>query len=91
MANGNINPNVHWRDSARPVRFFIVDYKAALVLVLLLLFPSWNLFFITIGLFCFLFVLERYGYSTMVFLRLLRGFFAGSMKSAMPWWRQPKI
>lgn len=38
----------------------------------------------------FFMILERYGFTVTVFLRLARGFLGGSYKVARPWWFRPK-
>lgn len=77
----------HWRDSARPVRFWIIDYRATFPLLFLIVhIRPWTLAM------AFLFVvffslLERYGFTVAVFLRWARSFIAGPRKIAQPWWK----
>jgi intracellular multiplication protein IcmT len=78
--------NASWRDSARPARFFIIDAKAAFPVLLFLLHISWWTFYIVIAATLFFTALNKFGYSVEVFLRIVRGFFAGSRKLAIPWW-----
>jgi intracellular multiplication protein IcmT len=78
--------NAHWRDSARPARFFIIDAKAAFPVLLFLLHITWWTFFVAIAATLFFTALNRFGYSVEVFLRLVRSFFSGSRKMAIPWW-----
>lgn len=82
----NINPNAHWRDSARSVRFFFVDYRAMFPLLVLLFVPRVWTIGVAVGAMVFFMILERYGFTVTVFLRLFRGFFAGPLKVARPWW-----
>lgn len=91
MRREDINPDAHWRDSARQVRFFIIDYRATFPLLLFIFFPSMTFFWIIVFLMGFLFFIERYGYTVTVFLRVLRGFIGGRQKSAIPWWRSPRV
>jgi intracellular multiplication protein IcmT len=77
-----------WRDTARSARFFFVDYRAAFPLLLFLLHIKFWTFFLAIGVIVCLYILERYGYTVPVFLRIVRSFLAGSRKSARPWWRK---
>ena len=81
-----INMNAHWRDSARSVRFFIWDGKAAFPMVIFLMHV--RLWTLGVALLTMLFftVLNRYGFSPMVFFRYIRSFFAGPRKVAVPWW-----
>jgi len=76
----------HWRDSARPAKFFIFDAKAAFPLLLFLLHIELWTFVVAISAMFFFTILNRFGYSTTVFLRCTRSFFAGKRKVAIPWW-----
>lgn len=79
-------PNAHWRDSARPAKFFVFDAKAAFPLLLFLLHIKIWTFVIAVSAMFFFTILNRFGYSTMVFLRCMRAFFTGNRKIAIPWW-----
>lgn len=81
-------PTAHWRDSARAARFFIIDYRAAFPLLLLLLHIQWWTFFTAILTTIALALLERYGFTVTVFLRWLRSTLAGPRKIAVPWWKE---
>lgn len=77
----------HWRDTARPARFFFVDYRAAFPLLFFLLhIRVWTFILAVVAIFCF-YLLERYGYTVPVFFRLFRTALAGPRKYARPWWR----
>jgi intracellular multiplication protein IcmT len=78
----------HWRDSARNVRLWFIDFRACFPLLILLFhIKLWTfvLAVITTGFFA---GLERYGFSVAVFLRWLRSYIAGPRKIAQPWWRR---
>lgn len=78
--------NAHWRDSARSAQFFIFDAKAAFPLLLFLLHIKLWTFILAVSAMFFFTILNRFGYSTIVFLRCARSFFAGKRKIALPWW-----
>lgn len=83
-----VNANAHWRDSARSIRFFIWDGKAVFPMVIFLMHMKiWTLAVALITMMFFT-ILNRYGFSPMVFLRFLRSFIAGPNKLAIPWWLQ---
>lgn len=84
------NPNAHWRDSARPVRFFLVDYRAMFPLLILIFIPRLWSVALAVGAIFFFMILERYGFTVKVFLRLFRGFLGGRVKLARPWWYRTK-
>lgn len=76
----------HWRDSARPVKFFMWDGRAAFpVLIFILHMALWTLI-TALALIAFFSMLNRYGFTPMVFFRWLRSAIAGSHKTAIPWW-----
>lgn len=77
----------HWRDSARPVRFWIIDYRATFPLLFLLVhIRIWTLV-MAVMFIVFFSMIERYGFTVAVFLRWTRSFIAGPRKIAQPWWK----
>ena len=78
----------HWRDSARNVRFFFIDFRACFPLLLLLFHIRLWTFILAVIATAFFAALERYGFSVTVFLRWLRSFVAGPRKIAQPWWKR---
>jgi intracellular multiplication protein IcmT len=78
--------SAHWRDSARPARFFIVDAQAAFPLLLFLLHIKVWTFLIAVSAMLFFTTLNRFGFSISVFLRVFRSFLAGKRKKSYPWW-----
>lgn len=84
-----VTNEAHWRDSARPIKFFIWDGKLVFPIIIPLMYPrsiwTWGL-----ALFAMIFftVLNRYGFSPVVFLRWLRTFIAGKRKLVNPPWGQ---
>lgn len=81
-------PTAHWRDSARPAKFFIWDSRSAFPLLLCLLHIRVWTFLLAIIAVCFFWVLEYYGFTIPIFVRWLRNFIAGPYKRATPWWKQ---
>lgn len=77
---------VHWRDSARSIKFFMWDGKAAFPLVLLFFHISWWTLFIALFSMVFFTVLNRFGFTPLVFMRWVRGLIAGPRKKAIPTW-----
>jgi intracellular multiplication protein IcmT len=76
----------HWRDSARPARFFIVDAKAALPLLLFLVHIKLWTFVGAVTLTIFFSLLSYYGFTVGVFCRIFKSTLAGPRKMAIPWW-----
>ncbi|PIZ04172.1 MAG: phosphoesterase [Gammaproteobacteria bacterium CG_4_10_14_0_8_um_filter_38_16] len=82
MAEGG----AHWRDSARPIKFFMWDGRAAFPVVIFLMHIAWWTFVLTVVLIIFFSILNRYGFTPTVFGRWLRTLVAGNRKMAVPWW-----
>jgi intracellular multiplication protein IcmT len=83
-----VDTTTHWRDSARAARFFFVDARAAFPLLLFLLHMRLWTFILAIVTMIFFALLEKYGFTVIVFGRWIRTFMAGPQKSALPWWKQ---
>lgn len=81
-----VNADAHWRDSARPVKFFIWDGRAAFPVVIFLMHISLWTFILTVVLIAFFSLLNRYGFTPVIFLRVIRGAIAGNRKMSIPWW-----
>ena len=78
----------HWRDSARSVRLFFLDFRACFPLLILMLHIRLWTFILALVATIFFAALERYGFTLMVFLRWFRSFVAGNRKIAQPWWKR---
>jgi intracellular multiplication protein IcmT len=78
----------HWRDSARNVRFFIVDFRATFPLLILILHIRLWTFLVAVVTTVLFSLLERWGFTVAIFLRFLRAYIAGPRKIAQPWWKQ---
>lgn len=76
----------HWRDSARPIKFFIWDGRAVFPVVLLLIHIAVWTVILTVVLIAFFSLLNRYGFTPIVFLRWIRSAIAGPRKMSVPWW-----
>lgn len=84
---GGFSATSHWRDSARSARFFVVDARAAFPIFLFLMhIRVWTGVLVLVSV-IFFGIIEHYGFTVPVFLRWLRSFLAGSVRSARPWWR----
>lgn len=91
-----MDPNAHWRDSARNPRFFILDYRVVLLFLFLIIAPALGLqgkgllySFVIVSLIVVFFgVIEYYGFTLSVTFRYLSNVvIAGKNKKARPWWR----
>jgi intracellular multiplication protein IcmT len=78
----------HWRDSARNVRFWVVDYRAIFPLAFFLFHIKLWTFMFALMTTIFFAMIERYGFTVPVFFRWLRSYIAGPQKISQPWWKQ---
>jgi intracellular multiplication protein IcmT len=83
-----VRADAHWRDAARPVKFFIWDGKTAFPLLIFILHMSWTTLAIAIGAIFFFTFLNYFGYRIDVFFRVFRNFISGPRKIAIPWWEE---
>ena len=83
-----INADAHWRDSARPVKFFVWDGRAAFPVVIFLMHMTLWTLGITLFLITFFSILNRYGFTPIIFFRWFRSFLAGPRKMAVPFWME---
>jgi intracellular multiplication protein IcmT len=79
-----------WRDTARTARFFVFDAKAGIPFFFFLAHVTYWMFAISGLSFVVFGVLERFGFSVVVALRLLRSRLAGAVRYAVPWWDKPQ-
>lgn len=83
----NFPATAHWRDTARSARFFMVDARAAFPLFIFLMhIRVWTGMLVIISA-LFFGIIEHYGFTVPVFLRWLRSFLAGKVRTSQPWWR----
>lgn len=78
--------NAHWRDSARPAMFFGIDSRAAFPIFFWLMHLRLWTFILALVATAFFAVLNRYGFTPIVFGRWLRSTLAGRRKMSAPWW-----
>lgn len=81
-----IESTAHWRDSARSVKFFMLESEAVFPFLILIIHWSWWTLGIAIAATLFFSVLIHYGLNMKTFFRALRSFIAGKRKFAHPWW-----
>lgn len=78
-----VNAYNHWRNTARPARFFTMDARACLVVFLFIVhIRLWTLI-LMIAVLIGASIMERYGMALPVALRRLRLFFVGAYRPAL--------
>ncbi len=78
----------HWRDSARPVKLWFVDFRATFPLMIFLMHIRLWTFVLAVVTTLFFAMLERFGFTVSVFMRWIRSYVAGPRKIAQPWWKR---
>lgn len=73
----------HWRNTARPVRFFNIDYRAGIFLFIFLMHIRMWTFILLIVVFVVLFLLEKRGLTLPLATRRLRVWFLGPVRPAL--------
>lgn len=87
MATG-YRTGAHWRDSARSVRFFMLDGKTAFPMLLMLMHITMWTFCLAVSATIFFSILRHYGYTVDVFFRRARCIISGPRKAARAWWEK---
>ncbi|MFN7097485.1 MAG: IcmT/TraK family protein [Gammaproteobacteria bacterium] len=80
----------HWRDSGRIPRFFGIDARSTFPLLLFLMHIKVWTFIVAVVATIVFGLIERYGFSAIVFVRIIRSLLAGRRKLVKPWWREDK-
>lgn len=83
--------NTTWRESGRQVKVGPLDGRLMIFVVLLALFPSKILLFITIAAMLFFYALEYIGYTMPNALRKMHSLIAGKKRNGVQYWRQNKF
>jgi intracellular multiplication protein IcmT len=79
-----------WRDTGRTARFFAFDAKAGVpFLIFLAHIKLWTFIFACLS-FLLFGLLERFGISLGVALRMLRAWIAGPIRYGVAWWHKPQ-
>ena len=74
--------NWHWRNSMRPVRFFMMDARAAIPFLVLLVYFRWITFIIACVSTVIFVALEKRGLTFVSALRAFRSWFLGPNRPA---------
>lgn len=83
-----VPPDANWRDSARSIKFFIWDGKVMFPLIIFFVHIRWWTLILAVGAIIFFTILNRFGFTPIVFYRWFRSKLAGKRKISMPWWLQ---
>ena len=73
----------HWRNTARPVRFFTIDYRAGVFLFIFMMHIRLWTFLMMLTVMLILFLLERRGLTFTLAMRRMRVWFIGPKRPAL--------
>jgi intracellular multiplication protein IcmT len=76
--------NWHWRNSMRPVRFFMLDARASLPFLVLFVYARTSTIIITIIITLIFYFFEKRGLTTPAAMRSLRVWFVGPSRPGIP-------
>lgn len=76
------------RNAAQTLRFFVVDGRFAVFLLLFLLFPNMVMLYFLIGLLVFFKLINSYGFTFQMIFRFARRKLAGPVRFSRPYWRK---
>ena len=75
----------HWRDSGRSPKFFVIDAYSAFPLVLFLLHIRLWTFILALIICAFFLTLNKFGFTIPIFMRFIRSYLAGDIRSNRSW------
>ncbi|MBV6632825.1 MAG: IcmT/TraK family protein [Alphaproteobacteria bacterium] len=78
----------HWRDTMRPMRFFGIDARATIPLLLFIMHAETWTFMLAVGTATLFTFLERKGLTVPAAIRAGRAWIAGEVRPAVPWWER---
>jgi len=90
MAKGSVGP-WHWRNTMKPVRFFIFDGRAGFFLVLFIVHARLSTLAMLVVVFGYFYILERKGLSFAAALRATRVWLIGPNRPAWIFTRKRKL
>jgi intracellular multiplication protein IcmT len=82
-----IDPSTHWRDSARPAKFFIVSAHIIWPALIFLMNITFRTTLLLVGSFVFLFVLEKNNFTITKLIRYTKVFIVGKVRYRKGSWQ----
>ncbi|WP_301100444.1 IcmT/TraK family protein [Propionivibrio sp.] len=74
--------DIHWRNTQKPARFFILDARAFLAFLLFLVHMRLWTLYVVIAVMFFFWLMERFGLTFEASLRAVRSWFLGQNRPA---------
>lgn len=80
-----------WRNTAQPVRLFMLDARACLPILCFLVYWSWATFYVALFGTVFFAVISFFGLTVPALLRLMRRIVVGPVRTAVPAWKRRRL
>ncbi len=80
-----------WRNTAPPVRLFVLDARACIPLLISVVYWSWTTLYIGLTGMVFFTVISWFGLTVPAVTRLLRRWLVGRVRPAVPVWRRRRL
>ena len=80
-----------WRNTGLPVRFFMLDARACLPMLVTVVYWSWTTLYIGVIGLTFFSLISALGLTLPAMLRLIRRLLAGPVRPAVPVWNRRRL
>jgi intracellular multiplication protein IcmT len=80
-----------WRNSGQPVRVFMLDARACLPIVTVMVYWSWKTLYVGLTGFAFFSLISAFGLTVPAAMRLIRRWATGPVRTAVPVWNRRRL
>ena len=80
-----------WRNSGQPVRVFMLDARACLPILTVMIYWSWTTLYIGLTGFVFFSLISFLGLTLPAMMRLIRRWLVGPVRTAVPVWNRRRL
>ena len=80
-----------WRDTGQPVRLFMLDGRACLPVLLVMVYWSWTTLYIAVSGVAFFSLISFSGLTVPAMMRLARRWLSGPVRTAVPVWKRRRF
>jgi intracellular multiplication protein IcmT len=80
-----------WRNTGQPVRVLMLDARACLPILTVMVYWSWTTLYIAIAGFVFFSLISFLGLTLPAMMRLIRRWLAGPIHPAVPVWNRRRL
>jgi intracellular multiplication protein IcmT len=80
-----------WRNTALPVRVFVLDGRACIPILVTVVYWSWTTLYIGLIGAAFFGIISWFGLTVPAVVRVVRRWLVGAMRPAVPVWRRRRL